>query len=136
MMPLEPSISGLSPAEMLQRVRSGSLSLTIEPQAAAQFVSARLLLPFVAVAVIGFGIALVFAGWIGLGLTVGLLGMLVPRLIKRSAVGFVQQQLAQDADFFADALRAGVITVTDVADRDAVLALHDLGTAASRPSTS
>ena len=62
--------------------------MEIDPQAAARVLSARLLLPFVVMPVIGAGVALALIGWIYTGLAVIALGFIAPRLIKRSAPRF------------------------------------------------
>ena len=65
--------------------------MEIDPQAAARVLSARLLLPFVMMPVLGAGVALALIGWIYTGLAVIALGFIVPRLIKRSAPHFLLQ---------------------------------------------
>lgn len=87
----------------------GELRVVVDPKLAARFMSARLLLPFVALPVIGGGIALTLLGWIWTGLGVIAFGMIGPRLIKRSAPHFILTQSLADPTFYADALRAGVL---------------------------
>ena len=89
----------------------GELRVVVDPKLAARFMSARLLLPFVALPVIGGGIALVLLGWIWSGLAVIALGMLGPRLIKRSAPNFILTQALADAQFYEEVTRAGVLAV-------------------------
>ena len=50
--------------------RSGALRVNIDRTAAARFLSARLLLPFVMLPVLGVGVALALIGWIWTGLIV------------------------------------------------------------------
>lgn len=95
--------------EFVAAWRSGKVAVAVDSAAAAAFVSARLLLPFVAVAVIGCGIALVLAGWIWTGLALGAAGVVVPRLIKRGARRFLLSQIATDPQLYADGLAAGAI---------------------------
>lgn len=101
-------------AQFIGAWRRHEIDVAIDPRAAAAFLSARLLLPFVAVAVIGIGIAVVLSGWIWTGLTIGALGMLVPRLIKRGAGGFLLQHIADDPQLYADALKAGALQIITV----------------------
>jgi hypothetical protein len=96
-------------AEFVSAWREGRIAIAIDSAAAARFVSARLLLPFVAVAVIGLGIALVLWGWLWTGLCVGAAGIVVPRLIKRAARGFLLAQIAPDPELYAAGVAAGVI---------------------------
>lgn len=98
-------------AEFVDAWRAGAVSVEVDPAKAMAFVSARLLLPFVAVAVIGLGIAVVLWGWMWLGLTIGALGIVVPRLIKRGAGGFLLAHIADDAALFEAALRTGAVRV-------------------------
>ena len=98
-------------AEFVAAWREDRIAIAIEPAAAARFVSARLLLPFAGVAIIGAGIALVLWGWLWTGVAVGTVGILGPRLIKRGARGFLLSQIATDPDLYAAGVAAGVIQV-------------------------
>ncbi len=98
-------------AKFVAAYQRGELRVVVDPKLAARFMSARLLLPFVALPVIGGGIALALLGWIWSGLAVIGLGMLGPRLIKRSAPHFVLTQALADANFYNEAVSAGVMSV-------------------------
>ena len=98
-------------AEFVDAWRSGAVSVAIDARQAGAFLAARLLLPFVAVALIGLGIALVLWGWPWLGLALGIGGVVGPRLIKRGARGFLLTHIADDASLFHGALRAGAVRV-------------------------
>jgi hypothetical protein len=97
--------------EFVAAWREGRVTIAVDPAAAGAFLSARLLLPFAAVAVIGLGIALVFWGWVVTGIAVGAAGILVPRAIKRGARNFLLSQIGTDAELFESGVRAGVIRV-------------------------
>ncbi len=97
--------------EFVAAYERGTVRVVVDPAAAARFMSGRLLLPFFALPVIGGGIALVLMGWVWSGLAVIAAGMLGPRLIKRSAPHFVLTQALADPAFYADVVRAGVLTV-------------------------
>ncbi|MGH8663834.1 MAG: hypothetical protein ACREUX_06165 [Burkholderiales bacterium] len=103
--------SGMTHAEFVAAWREGRISVAIDSAAAAAFLSARLLLPFVAIAIIGGGIALVLLGWIWAGIAVGAAAIVVPRLIKRGARRFLLSQIATDADLYAAGVAAGVIGI-------------------------
>lgn len=98
-------------AEFVAAWREGRIAVAIDSAAAAAFLSARLLLPFVAIAIIGGGIALVLCGWIWTGIAVGAAGIVVPRLIKRGARRFLLNQIATDADLYAAGVAAGIIGI-------------------------
>jgi hypothetical protein len=96
-------------AEFVAAYARGQVRAVIDPKQAARFVSARLLLPFVALPVIGGGIALALTGWLWSGFAVIAAGIAVPRLITRGAPRFVLTQALDDARFFDDAVRAGAL---------------------------
>lgn len=98
-------------AEFVAAWREGRVAVTVDAAAAATFVSARLLLPLVAIAVIGLGIGIIFWGWLWTGIGVGALGIVVPRLIKRSARHFLLSQIATDPELFAAGVAAGAIRI-------------------------
>lgn len=91
--------------------RSGVVIVNVDPQAAARFLSARLLLPLFMLPVLGIGVGLALTGWIWTGLGVIALGIIVPRLIKRGAAHFLLQQLLTDAALYNELLHNRVIEV-------------------------
>ena len=101
----------MSHAEFVAAWQEGRIAVAIDAAAAAAFLSARLLLPFVGIAIVGGGIALVLWGWIWSGLALGAVGIVVPRVIKRGARQFLLNQIATDADLYSAGVAAGVITI-------------------------
>jgi len=101
----------LSHREFVTAFHDGSLTVNFDPQGAARFLSARLLLPLFMMPVLGIGVALALTGWIWTGLTVIALGIIVPRLIKRGAPRFLIQQALTDESVYQDLLRAGIMQV-------------------------
>ena len=96
-------------AEFCAAYSRGDLKVEIDRQAAARFLSARLLLPFLAMPVLGIGVALALIGWIYTGLVVIAAGLVVPRLIKRGAPQFLLQQAIRDAATYEALVRANVM---------------------------
>jgi len=92
----------------------GEVKVEVEPVAAARFLSARLMLPFLQMPVLGIGVALALVGWFFTGLGIIAAGIVVPRLIKRSAPHFVFQQALQDLAVYDEVTRAGLLRVTPV----------------------
>jgi len=104
-------------AEFVAAHGRGELKVEIEPKAAARYLSARLLLPFVAMPVLGIGVALALVGWIATGLSIIAAGIIVPHLIKRNAPHFLLQQALQDAGAYEELMNAGLMRVTAVRDQ-------------------
>lgn len=106
-------------ADFVQAWRAGELRVEVDLERAGALLAARLLLPYVAIAVIGSGIALVLWGWIWSGLAVGAAGILAPRLIKKGAGGFLMAHIGQDRALYDDALRAGALRLLPNEERPA-----------------
>lgn len=104
-------------AQFRDAYANGRARLEIDPAAAARFVSSRLLLPLAMLPVVGIGVGLALTGWVVTGLTVMALGILVPRLIKRSAPGFIVTQALSDERFYNDAVSEGVLRVVPLEER-------------------
>jgi hypothetical protein len=101
-------------AEFVAAYGRGEIRVEIDPRGAARLLSARLLLPFVMMPVLGIGVALALVGWIFSGFAVIALGIIAPQLIKRSAPHFLITQALEDAAVYEDATRSGVLRVVEV----------------------
>ena len=101
-------------AEFVAAHASGKVRIEIDHKAAARLLSARLLLPFVAMPVLGIGVALALIGWFFTGLAVIVIGIVAPRLIKRGASRFLLHEAIEDASAYDALTRANVIRVTPV----------------------
>jgi hypothetical protein len=97
--------------EFVRRYAEGSIRVDVDRKAAARFMSARLLLPFVMLPMLGIGTALALTGWLWTGLAIIGVATLAPMLIKRSAPHFVMTQALQDEKLFGDAVTAGVLRI-------------------------
>lgn len=98
-------------AEFVRAYGEGNVRVDIDRKAAARFVSARLLLPFVMLPVLGLGTALALTGWLWVGLAIIGAATLAPMLIKRSAPHFVMTQALEDEKFYNDACAARLFEV-------------------------
>lgn len=96
-------------AEFVSAHRMGVLHVRIDPKLASLYVSARLMLPFMMLPVLGVGIALALSGWVWSGLAVIALGIVLPRLIKRSAPHFLMTQALQDEKLYRELIAAEVL---------------------------
>ena len=96
-------------SEFVAAYRRGDIKVDIDPQSGARFVSARLLLPLVALPVLGAGVALALVGWIYTGLALIAVGFVGPRLVKRSAPRFILSQALQDPAVYEEVTSCGLM---------------------------
>lgn len=101
-------------AEFTAAYARGEIKVEVDPRGAARFVSARLLLPFVQMPVLGVGAALALVGWVFTGLGIIALGIVVPRLIKRSAPHFILTHALQDPAVYEEVTKSGVLRIFPV----------------------
>jgi len=97
--------------EFLAGASRGEFRLEFEPRAAARYLSARLLLPLVALPVLGIGVALALIGWIFTGLSILAIGIILPRLIKRAAPRILYELAVQDPAVYEDLTRSGLMRI-------------------------
>ena len=102
-------------AEFVSAYQSGAIRVNVDRVAAARFVSARLLLPFVMLPVLGLGVGLALSGWLWIGFGLIGLGTLAPVLIKRSAPHFMLTQALDDPSVYDNLREAGLLQITTVA---------------------
>ena len=91
---------------------AGRIKVAVDPAAAAKYLSARLMLPFFVMPVLGAGVALALLGWIWSGIALIAAGFLAPRLIKRSAPHFVLTRAVQNAEIYREVTQAGILHIT------------------------
>jgi len=103
-------------AEFVAAYARGEIKVEIDPKAAARHLSARLLLPFVMMPVVGIGIALALIDSFFLGFAIIALGIIIPQLIKRSAPHFLLTQALEDAGVYEEATRSELLRVTPVSN--------------------
>ncbi len=99
-------------AEFTTAYATGRVKVEIDPVGAARFLSARLLLPFVVLPVLGVGVALALVGWIWTGLAALAVGIVAPRLIKRSAPHFVLTQALEDERFYHEVTQSSILRIS------------------------
>jgi hypothetical protein len=96
-------------AEFIAAYREGRLQVQVDKSAAARMVSARLLLPFVLLPVMGLGVALALVGHFIVGALIFLAALSLRFAVRRSAPGFVLQRALADERFYAEALASGLL---------------------------
>ncbi len=89
----------------------GEIRVDIEPQLAYRYLSARMLLPLVMLALLGVGVALAMAVHWFPGVLVIIAGFVLPRLTRMSAAGFLMARSLDDATVYADLVRLGILRV-------------------------
>jgi hypothetical protein len=99
-------------ADFVAAYEAGSIRVNIDRASAARFLNARLLLPFVALPVLGLGTALALTGWIWTGLAIIGAATAVRFIIRWSAPHFIITQALQDAQFYRDAASLGLLAIT------------------------
>jgi hypothetical protein len=102
--------------EFVAAYARGEIKVEVDPQGAARHLSARLLLPFVMMPVLGIGVALALLSWVFSGFAIIALGIIAPQLIKRSAPHFVFQQALNDPAVYEDITKSGLLRITPVAE--------------------
>ncbi len=100
-------------AEFVSAYASGRVRVDIDRKAAARFMSARLLLPFVMLPVLGIGTALALTGSIWMGLTLIAVGTVAPIIIKRSAPHFILTHAVDDARFYQEVVESGLLSINE-----------------------
>ncbi|MGP1679808.1 MAG: hypothetical protein ACTS6J_21965 [Burkholderiales bacterium] len=99
-------------AEFVSAYAGGRVKVAVDPAAASKYLSARLMLPFFMMPMLGAGIALALIGWIWTGLALIAIGFFVPRLIKRSAPHFVLTQAVRHEAIYREVTQAGILQIT------------------------
>ncbi len=97
--------------EFVAAYRQGRATVTFDAAGAARLLSARLMLPLMMLPVLGAGVALALIGWLWTGLLVIALGIVVPRLIKRSAPHFLLTQVLEDAALYDEVRASGIMRI-------------------------
>jgi hypothetical protein len=100
--------------EFVAAYARGEIRIEIDPKGAARHLSARLLLPFVKMPVLGIGVAVALVGWVFSGLAIIAIGIIAPQLIKRSAPHFLLTQTLESAAVYEEVTRSGVLRITPV----------------------
>lgn len=94
---------------------AGTLQVSVDRKAAARFLAARAMLPFVLLPLFGIAVALALTGrWI-LGAIAFLAGIGLRALVRGSAHGYVLTRALGDPAFYDEAMAAGLIYFGDTA---------------------
>ena len=91
--------------------RSGAVTVQVDRKAAARMMSGRLLLPFVLLPLLGLGVALALVGQLFGGIAVFAAALGLRLLVHASSRGFVLSRSLQDAAFYEEMRRAGILVL-------------------------
>jgi hypothetical protein len=97
--------------EFIAAYRSGTIRVRVDRQRAAKLVSARLMLPFVLLPLLGLAVALALTGRLFAGIALFLLVLALRYGIRASSQGFVLSRALQSPAFYQEALAAGILQV-------------------------
>ncbi len=98
-------------AAFILALRAGRIKAGVDPKAAARFVAARMLLPWVLLALAGSAVALALSGQLLFGALALIAAIVTRRLVAASSAGYVLQRAIADPRFFAQVLAAGVLQI-------------------------
>jgi hypothetical protein len=99
-------------AEFVAAYRSGSLSVQVDPKAAARLVAGQMMLPFVLLPVFGIAVAVALMGHLLAGAALFLAAFAFRFFVRRSAPGFVLKRSLEDPRFYDHVVAAGVLAVS------------------------
>jgi hypothetical protein len=97
--------------EFIAAYRSGTIRVRVDRQRAAKLVSARLMLPFVVLPLLGLAVALALTGRLFAGIVLFLLVLAFRYGIRASSQGFVLSRALQNPAFYEEVVGAGVLSV-------------------------
>ena len=98
-------------AEFVAAYRSGSLSVQIDPKAAARLVAGQMMLPFVLLPVFGIAVAVALMGHLLAGAALFLAALAFRFFVRRSAPGFVLKRSLEDPRFFEQMVTTGTLVI-------------------------
>jgi hypothetical protein len=113
-------VTELSHGEFVAGYRAGRLRVSVDRRAAADFVSGRMLLPFVLLPVLGIAVALALALSLLAGAALFIAALAARQFVRATSQGFVLARALDSEPFYRDALAAGVLRVEESGDPGAV----------------
>lgn len=96
-------------AQFVVAYEEGRLKVHVDPEGAARHVSARLLLPFVLLALLGVAVALALTGRYIVGGLLFVAALALRYAVRRTAPGFILQRALADERFYAEAVASGLL---------------------------
>lgn len=96
-------------AQFVAAYREGRLQVRVDREGAVRQVSARLMLPFVLLPLLGLAVALALVGHFVIGALMFLAAIGLRFAVRRTAPGFVLQRALADERFYAEAVASGLL---------------------------
>jgi len=103
----------MSHAEFVAAFAAGKLRARVDRGRAAKLVSARLMLPFVLLPLLGLAVALALTGRPFAGIALFLLVLVFRYAVRASSQGFVLTRALQDPAFFEQVRASGVLSIQE-----------------------
>jgi hypothetical protein len=97
--------------EFLRGYREGTVEASVDRAAAARLMSARMMLPFVLLPLLGLGVALALTGWLLAGGAVFLGALALRFLVRASSQGFILARSLEDPAFYEEMRGKGILVV-------------------------
>lgn len=101
----------MSHEEFVAAYASGRLRVRVDRARAAKLVSARLMLPFVLLPLLGLAVALALTGRLFAGIALFLFVLAFRYAVRASSQGFVLSRALRNPAFYQEALAAGILQV-------------------------
>ena len=99
--------------QFIAAYRSGGIRVHVDRGRAAKLVSARLMLPFVLLPLLGLAVALALAGRPFAGLALFLLVLVFRYAVRASSQGFVLSHALRDPAFYEQVRSGGVLSIQE-----------------------
>jgi len=97
-------------AEFVAAYASGTIRVRVDRSRAAKLVSARLMVPFVLLPLLGLAVALALTGRLFAGIALFLLVLIFRYAVRASSQGFVLSRALQNPAFYEEVVSAGVLS--------------------------
>jgi hypothetical protein len=97
--------------EFVGAYREGRIQVQVNRSAAARLVSARMLLPFILLPLLGVAVALALTGYLIVGVGLFLAALALRFLVRASSQGYVLSRALQDAAFYAEMVGNRVLLI-------------------------
>ena len=97
--------------QFIEAYSSGAIRVHVDRGRAAKLVSARLMLPFVLLPLLGLAVALALTGRLFLAIGLFLVVLAFRYAVRASSQGFVLTRALQDASFYEQVRASGVLSI-------------------------